>query len=140
MLQTSLVGLLLLFTVSSCTKDDDNENTSNTDILTSKTWVYDLYITNYSSSNAFYQYKKGKPYNSLNLTNDWIKFDKNGTYTRRDYQGSNKSGTWQFVNDETGVSTTEDGATHVNTIRTLTKDRYIWFDPIEDTYGEMIPQ
>jgi hypothetical protein len=139
MLKSSIAALLLLFVFTACTKDND-EPSSKTDILTSKPWVYDLYITRFNTTNSIYQYKKGKPYNALNLTNDWIKFDKDGTYTRKDYQGLNKAGTWKFVNDETGVSTTEDGVTHTNTIRLLTKDRYTWYDPADDAYGEMIPQ
>ncbi len=139
MLKSSIATLLLLFMLTACSKDK-KENSSKTDILTSKTWVYDLYITRFNATNSIYQYKKGKPYNALNLTNDWIKFEKDGTYSRKDYQGANKTGTWKFVNDETGVSTTEDNVTHTNTIKVLTKDRYSWYDPADDAYGEMIPQ
>lgn len=139
MLKTALVSLSLVFTLASCSKDNDTDN-SKTTLLTSRTWVYDLYITDFSKVNSIYQYKKGKPNNPLNLSGDWLKYEKDGTYTRRDYQGQMKSGTWAFVDGETGVTTTEDGVTHTNTIRSLTSDRYVWFDPISDTYGEMVPQ
>jgi hypothetical protein len=132
----NLVLGVLLF---SCSKDDDTAKTK-TQLLTSKTWVYNEYFTNYNQTNTVLQYKKGKSNNLLDLTGDVINFKEDGTFSRIDFMGQVKSGTWQFLNGETQVSTTEDGVTHTSNIIVLAENMYTWHDVPFGTYREMIPK
>ena len=122
----------------SCKKDHDSK--TRTEILTSKTWVYNEYFTNYNQAATVLQYKKGKANNLLNLSGDKLKFESNGTYSRVDYNGQTQTGTWQWMNNESKVSTTEGGITHSSNTIVLTDDMYTWYDDVEGTYGEMVPQ
>ena len=131
--------LILGVPLFSCSKDEDTAQT-RTQLLTSKTWIYNEYFTGYNEANTVLLYKKGKSSNILDLSGDVLNFKEDGTFSRIDYMGQAKSGTWQFVNAETQVSTTEDGVTHISNIIVLTENMYTWHDVPYGTYGEMIPK
>src|SRR6185312_17052071 len=70
----------------------DESSKTKTELLTQKPWIYNEYYTGYNTSSSVTQYIKGASNNPLDLSNDYIKFDVNGTYVRKDYQGNTKTG------------------------------------------------
>ena len=130
---------VFLLSLLSCSKDKD-ETKTNAQLLTAQTWVYNEYFTNYNSASPTLQYKKGASSNPLDLSNDVLTFKTDGTFSRIDYMGQPKSGTWQLVNNETQLSTTEDGVTHTSNIILLTGNSFNWHDVPFGNYAEMIPK
>jgi len=125
----------------SCKKDSTNDAPkTKMELLTSKTWVFDEYITNYNSSTGSLVYKKGKTSNSLNLSVNSTKFNSDGTETEINQNGQTVNGTWQFLNNETQTKTTNPVGTFTSTIITLTENSYIWYDATANngTYAKMI--
>src|SRR3954469_6316363 len=93
-----LFGIFMTSLVS-CKKDSTNDAPkTKMELLTSKTWVFDEYITNYNSSTGSLVYKKGKTSNSLNLSVNSTKFNSDGTETEINQNGQTVNGTWQFLN------------------------------------------
>lgn len=109
-------------------------------LLTSKSWIYDVYYDNFNSSFSRLLYKRGRSVNQLNLNNDYIKFNTDGTFVRKDHFGDTKTGTWSFVDNDTKVRSVEDGDEHTSTIVALSYDQYVFYDVYHGTYGEMVPQ
>jgi hypothetical protein len=130
---------ILAITFLSCSKDKD-ETKSKTQLLTAHTWVYNEYFTNYNQSSTILQYKKGKSNNMLDLTGDVLTFKADGTFSRIDYMGQPQSGTWQFLSNETQLSTIEGGVTHTSNIILLNENMFTWHDVPFGNYGEMIPK
>ena len=118
-----ILPVVLLLGLLSCSKDKDDAKT-NSQLLTAHTWVYN----------------KGASSNPLDLSNDVITFKTDGTFSRIDYMGQPQSGTWQLVNNETQLSTTEGGVTHVSNIILLTGNSFKWHDVPFGNYAEMIPK
>ena len=134
-----ILPVVLLLGLLSCSKDKDDAKT-NSQLLTAHTWVYNEYYSNYNSASPTLQYKKGASSNPLDLSNDVITFKTDGTFSRIDYMGQPQSGTWQLVNNETQLSTTEGGVTHVSNIILLTGNSFKWHDVPFGNYAEMIPK
>jgi hypothetical protein len=135
-----LFGIFMTSLVS-CKKDSTNDAPkTKMELLTSKTWVFDEYITNYNSSTGSLVYKKGKTSNSLNLSVNSTKFNSDGTETEINQNGQTVNGTWQFLNNETQTKTTNPVGTFTSTIITLTENSYIWYDATANngTYAKMI--
>jgi hypothetical protein len=135
-----LFGIFMTSLVS-CKKDSTNDAPkTKMELLTSKTWVFDEYITNYNSSTGSLVYKKGKTSNSLNLSVNSTKFNSDGTETEMNQNGQTVNGTWQFLNNETQTKTTNAVGTFTSTIITLTENSYIWYDATANngTYAKMI--
>ena len=130
---------ILAMSLLSCSKDKV-QSKSKTQLLTSKTWVYNEYFTNYNQANTVLQYKKGKSSNLIDLSGDVIIFKADGTFSRIDYMGQAKSGTWQFLDNESQVSTTEGGVTHTSNLIVLIEDMFTWHDVAYGNYGEMVPK
>ena len=65
-----LISILVLFlSTVSCEKDSSPDTPkTKTELLTSKTWLYDEYFTNYNIANTLLTYKRGKTPNSSNLS------------------------------------------------------------------------
>jgi hypothetical protein len=141
-MRIKLFYLSLLATVLfSCSKDNDGDSPkSKTELLSSKTWVYNEYFTNYNQASTILQYKKGKSNNLLDLTTDIINFKADGTFSRIGDGGQPRSGTWQFLNNETQISTIEGGVTHTSNIIVLTENMFTWHDVPFGNYAEMIPK
>jgi hypothetical protein len=134
----SAVIAVIVLTFSSCKKENDGPK--RTELLVAKTWVYQEYYSNFSTTNVQLLYKRGAAGNSLNLDGDYITFKKDGTFERRDLYGDMKTGTWQYINSETQVKTIEDGVEHVSTTINLNSSNYTWHDVADKSYGIMIPR
>jgi hypothetical protein len=137
-----LLASLLFVSVTSCKKDSTNDAPkTKMELITSKTWVYDEYITNYNSSTGSLVYKKGKANNSLNLSPNKINFKSDGTATEINQNGQTVISTWQFINNETATQTTNSVGTFTSNIIVLNENSYIWFDPASSngTYAKMVP-
>jgi hypothetical protein len=126
--------------LSGCDKSVSYVEKSKKDLLTSKTWIYNEYYDQVGTPNVRLLYKRGMPTNSLNLSGDYINFKADGTFSRVDLYGINRTGTWSFVENETKVRSVEDGQVHTSTIIALTEDQYVFYDVAYGTYGEMIPK
>ena len=131
---------VLTVALFSCSKDDNDSPKSKTELLTSKTWVYNEYFTNYNQASTILHYKKGKSSNLLDLSGDILNFKADGTFSRIGDGGQPRSGTWQFLNNETQISTIEGGVTHTSNIIVLTENMFTWHDVPFSNYAEMIPK
>ena len=141
--QSFFVVLFLFTFFLSCKKDtDDNAIKTKTELLTSKTWIYDEYFINYNSANTVLAYKRGKPNNSLNLSSNRSVFNADGTTSEINQNGTSVPGTWKFINNETQTQVTNSVGTFTANIISLTDDSFIWLDPNSSsgTYAKMIPQ
>ena len=109
-------------------------------LLTSKTWVYQEYFTNFSLTAPSLVWKTNKANSTLNLSPDVVKFNTNGTYTETDQFGNVYNGTWLFLNNQTQVQVSNSQGIFTSTIKLLDTERYEWLATDGDTYGEMIPR
>ena len=137
----AILSIALTLTFSSCKKDKDKARTK-TDLLTSKTWIYDEYFRGYNTNNTILYYKRGKANNLLNLDPAKVTFRTDGTYTEVNETGTTFNGMWKFLNGETGVQVINTVGTFSSTIIILDDQRYYWYDATTSngTYGKMIPQ
>src|SRR5438128_599837 len=139
-MKTPKLLLVFVFACSfmGCKKDKDK---SKTELLTSKTWIYDEYFTNYNSSNTILAYKRTKTANSLNLSLNKTQFNSDGTVTETNQNGQVISGTWKFLNNESQTETKNQVGTFTSNIISLSENSYIWYDPVTNsgTYAKMIP-
>ncbi len=126
----------------SCKKDVTDAPKTKTELLTSKTWIYDEYFTNYNSANTALAYKRGKANNSINLSLNRSKFNTDGTTSEINQNGTSVPGTWKFINNDTQTQVTNAVGTFTANIISLTDDSFIWLDPNASggTYAKMIPQ
>lgn len=129
---------LVVVVFSSCKKDEDAP--SRSELLVAKTWIYQEYYDNFSTTSVRLLYKRGVSGNSLNLDNDYIKFNKDGTFERRDLNGVMQNGTWKYVENNTKVTTIENGEEHSSTTININSSNYTWHDVPNKAYGIMIPQ
>lgn len=106
-------------------------------LLTSQPWVYTEYFSNFSLSTPSLIWKPNKANSTLNLSQNWVKFNTNGTYTEIDQNGITYNGTWTFLNNQTQVQVTNSQGTFTSTIKVLSTDRYEWLSSNGVAYGEM---
>jgi hypothetical protein len=129
--------------VSSETTSTDNKavRTSSTrsDLLTSQTWVYYEYFTDFNSNPTKLVWKKNRSTNTLNLALNEVKFNSDGSYTEKDQNGITYTGSWIWLGSESGVQVTSSQGTFSSTIQELTSGRYEWLDTTGH-YGIMIPK
>jgi hypothetical protein len=130
--------LVVFFSVSSCKKE--NLTKSKTDLLTSKTWIYDEYLINYNQANTILAYKLGKPNYTMNLSLNKVKYNADGTYQETTENGTILTGTWKFINNETQTEVKNANGTFTSNLIVLTETNYNWYDPSVGRYGKMIPQ
>src|SRR6478735_8162041 len=110
-----------------------------TAILTSKTWVYYEYFTDFNTNPTKLVWKSNRSGNVLNLASNKVKFNSNGSYTEIDQNGITYNGTWIFLNNQTQVQVTNSQGTFTSTIQQLDSTRYQWLDTT-GRYGVMVPQ
>src|SRR5581483_1986712 len=72
-------------------------------LLTSKTWVYTEYFTNFSQPVPSLVWKSNKANSPLNLSRNVVKFNTDGTYWEIDQNGTSYTGSWAFLNNQTQV-------------------------------------
>jgi len=110
-------------------------------LLTSKTWVYKEYFTGFDQPVPSLVWKSNKANSTLNLAQNVVKFNTDGTYWEYDQNGIYYYGNWYFLNNQTQVQVHNNvGGTFTSIIQLLTTDRYEWLDINGNTYGEMTPQ
>lgn len=126
----------------SCKKDKTNKPKTKTELLTSKTWIYDEYFREYNSSNTVLVYKRGKSNNSFNLNLNKITFRPDGTYTETTETGTVLNGTWSFKDNETKTEVVNVAGTFTSNIILLDENHYHWFIPTASngTFAKLIPQ
>jgi hypothetical protein len=112
-------------------------SSTKSDLLTSQTWVYYEYFTDFNSNPTKLVWKTNRTSNSLNLTHNRVKFNSDGSYTEVDQNGINYTGSWMFLNNETQVQTTSSQGTFISTIQLLDSSRYEWLDTTGH-YGVMV--
>jgi hypothetical protein len=132
----------LALNLTSCKKDNDSRTTtkSKTELLTSKTWIYDEYFTNYNQATTLLAYKRDKASNTMNLSLNKIKFNTDGTYQETTESGSILTGTWRFLNGETQTEVINSTGTFTSDVISLSETSYIWYGQSVGRYGKMIPQ
>jgi hypothetical protein len=110
------------------------------ELITSQTWVYYEYFTDFNNNPTNLVWKTNSSSNALNLALNQVQFFTNGTYTETDQNGTVYNGTWTFLNNETQVQVNNPIGTFISTIQTLTSDRYEWLQDNNGNYGVMVPQ
>ncbi|OQP66650.1 hypothetical protein [Niastella populi] len=127
-------------TESTNTRNGRLSTSSKTDLLTSQTWVYYEYFTDFNTNPTNLVWKTNRSSNALNLALNQVQFYPNGTYTETDQNGTVYNGTWTFLNNETEVQVNNPIGTFTSTIQTLTTNRYEWLQNSTGNYGIMVPQ
>jgi len=135
-----LISLLVL-TVSCKKEKTESKPKTKTELLTSKTWMYDEYFRNYNSANTVLYYKRGKANNLINMNAQRSNFKADGTYTEILANGAPASGTWKFLNNETQIQVNTPVGIFVSNIVLLDENHFHWYEPNADngTFGKMIP-
>lgn len=139
----ALTSAIILF--NSCSKDCEDPAPpvpkTKTEMLTSKTWIYDEYFTNYNNANTVLAYKRGKPNNTTNLAANRSKFNMDGTLEETNQNGQNFSGTWVWLNNETQLQITNQVGVFTANVITLSDSSFVWLDPTatNGTLGKQVP-
>jgi hypothetical protein len=107
-------------------------------LLTAKSWVYTEYFNNFNLTSPSLVWKPNKANSPLNLSQNVVKYNLDGTYSEIDQNGTLYNGTWTFLNNQTQVRVVNSKGTFTSTIMLLNTDRYEWLDTNGITYGEMI--
>lgn len=146
---TFILICCFLVSINSCSKKftdpfngkviSDLSPDSTTTLLTSQTWVYYEYLSNFDSVNTSLEWKTNRTSNTLNLALNQVKYNSNNTYSEVDQNGNTVTGTWSYLNNETEVQTVNSQGTFVSTIESLTSQRYEWLAP-NGNYGIMVPK
>jgi hypothetical protein len=137
-----LFFVFLGFSLTSCKKESNGTTTkkSKTELLTSKTWIYDEYFTNYNQASTLLAYKRDKANNIMNLSLNKVKYNADGTYEETKENGTVLTGTWKFLNGETQTEVENTNGTFTSNIVSLSETSYIWYDQSAGRYGKMIAQ
>ena len=126
---------------SSYTKENETVvSKSNTELLTSNTWVYNMYFINYNQGTTMLTYKRGNTNNVINLSLNKVKFNTDGTYQETTENGSTVNGTCRFLKGETQTEVKNSFGVFISVIVSLSETIYTWHDPSSARYGEMVPQ
>jgi len=114
------------------------EDSVSTSLLTSQTWVYYEYFDHFDSLNASLVWKRYPLVDSLNLAQNQVKFNSDGSYSEITQTGATLTGTWSYSNGGAGVTVVNSEGTFASTIQLLTSQRYEWLGS-NGTYGVMVP-
>lgn len=98
--------LLALITIIGCKKVSETiaPTETNLDKLTKNSWTMNKYTMS-TASKSLDIYIKGAAKNIGNYDKYQVVFNKNGTTTITDEAGVTKTGTWQFLKNETQIQT-----------------------------------
>lgn len=156
MRKISFLALVAAFCITSCQKtqvspsndlvtansEDQSVAVSNFALLTSHSWQYARYYTNYVDTTNFgtLVYKRGGSGNTLNLDLNRVTFYTDGSVDEIDQNGNHVLGTWYFTDStqKTYVVTNSYGV-FTTDILYLRFKRFIWTGPYSGTTGIMIP-
>jgi hypothetical protein len=109
-------------------------------LLTSQPWIYTEYFNNFNLTSPSLVWKPNKANSPLNLSQNVVKYNVDGTYWEIDQNGTFYNGYWSFQNNQTEVQVTNSLGTFTSTIKVLGTDRYEWLSTNGIAYGEMIHQ
>lgn len=111
--------------------------------LTAHTWEYVKYYTNYvnSTDTGVLVYQRGSSSNIINLDQNRVTFNKNGTVDEIDQNGNYVPGTWRFLNaQQTAYQVTNVYGAQANTIINLVSStRFTWTAPTVGVHAVMKP-
>ena len=106
--------------------------------LTSKSWIYEEYFTDYGMPSSTLVYKLGRTENSMDLSLNKVKFNRKGGYWEITETGEEMAGRWKFLNNETQTEVVNITGVYMANIIQLDADRLVWFDPNSGRYATMI--
>lgn len=115
---------------------------SNFDLLTAHTWVYNKYYINYvdSTNLGTLAYKRGRTINTINLNQNSVTFNVDGTVTEIDENGASVPGKWHFTNSEqTAYVVINAYGKFPTKIVLLNNLHFHWVAPKVNRYAEMVP-
>jgi hypothetical protein len=110
--------------------------------LTAHTWEYIKYYTGYVNQTNPGQlvFTRGSLNNTVNLDQNRVTFNKNGTVNEIDQNGNYVPGTWSFTNAaQTEYRVTNMYGIFHTSIDSLSATRFEWTDPNAHTHGIMKP-
>jgi len=110
--------------------------------LTAHTWEYVKYYTNYidSAHPGTLAYRRGGSRNAINLDNERVTYNVDGTVTEIDQNGNYISGTWHFTNNtQTSYMVTNIYGNYYTDINFLSNKKFEWTDANAHVHGIMIP-
>jgi len=108
--------------------------------LTAHSWEYIKYYTNYVNTinPGRLVYKRGSLNNTINLDQNRVTFNKNGTVDEIDQNGNHIPGTWSFTNaQQTAYKVTNSVGTFYTNMDSLSSARFEWTDFNAHTHGVM---
>jgi hypothetical protein len=106
-------------------------------LLTAQPWVYSEYFNNFNLTDPSLVWKPNKANSPLNLSQNVVKFNNDGSYWEIDQNGTTFTGTWIFLSNMTQVQVFNNLGTFISTIKVLNNDRYEWLSTNGVAYGEM---
>ncbi|MFD2515855.1 hypothetical protein ACFSRY_18430 [Pontibacter locisalis] len=92
-----LFAALFLSTLTSCDKDDEDQEPSKRDLLTAGTWTGTAIYANGQDFTQVFIDELG-----YDIKKNTVKFDKAGTYVDT-YERVSINGTWEFTNNEQAI-------------------------------------
>ncbi|WP_188499842.1 hypothetical protein [Pontibacter amylolyticus] len=128
-LLTFLFALLLVTSMTSCDKDDDN-GPSKRDFLTAGQWKGQSVWWGEDEITSELRNDEEYPFDVTQLS---YKFDKAGTYLVT-FKGQTDNGTWEFVNNEQSILMNK-GTSFETTLKVLkiTDKEFNYIDPYDET-------
>jgi hypothetical protein len=141
-MKASSLFLLIAFSslLSGCEKDCDAPDPTpttppnKTELLSTHTWVYDEFYTNWQQPAQALAYKKGGTSNTINYAPNRVKFFRDGSFEETMNTGAFRAGIWQFQNNQTVIATGSTSYSNTVNIIKLTADSLVWHDAINKTY------
>lgn len=109
----------------------------NVNQLVGKTWTYYEYFTNYTTNQSKIVYKAERPANLLNLRQNTVVFNSNGSFNETNELGQTLNGTWDIINGQLQTTTSTYGSFVANLVR-LDDKNLIWHNPTLNTYGKLL--
>jgi hypothetical protein len=108
---------------------------TKTEQLSTHTWIYDEFYTNWQQPTQALAYKKGGTSNTINYAPNRVKFFRDGSFEETMNTGAFRAGIWQFQNNQTVLATGSASYSNTVTIIKLTADSLVWHDAINKTYA-----
>jgi hypothetical protein len=134
-----LIATLCVFFFIGCKKETpDAPASANTELLTSKAWLYDEYYTGYNTAAKKRVYKRNAPGNSADFSVYQYIFKKDGSFEVKIGTESTFS-SWKFVENETVIEITG-GAGSVTRLKVMELNPATFDWMMDDYYAKMIPQ
>jgi hypothetical protein len=109
-------------------------------LLTAQPWVYSEYFNNFNLTTPALVWKPNKANSPLNLSQNVVKYNNDGSYWEIDQNGNTFTGTWTFLSNMTQVQVSNNTGLYTSTIKVLNNDRYEWLSSNGVAYGEMVHQ